>query len=353
MLEEISREEDAAGRGMLSALVVHKTGEQKPGGGFFTLAEKLGRDITDRDKVWIEEVIKVRAAWSTVPDNAAIGGRPIETLPFRIPEYSGASHPISRGTPKFYKPEALRDWGKGQTLRTEFFERILVSMFLRLGRSVPYAFHTIDGEIRSLDAGCLKFLLNRSVPEIAVICNDMGEIDSVAPLPMLINRYVKDSDTFSQFATDDVDPELSFDIEKPADERRRVESERVVREGAGAFRSTVLWAWGGRCALAGTSIQCTVDAAHLYPYNGLKTNDPSNGIALRSDIHSLFDFFLLSFQYINGRLVVDISKQLFGSEYEMFSEKEITLPSSRSHRPHPKLIEHHHKRFLKEERERV
>lgn len=44
MLGEISEAEDAAGRGMLSVIVVHKVGDMQPGPGFFQLAKKLKRD---------------------------------------------------------------------------------------------------------------------------------------------------------------------------------------------------------------------------------------------------------------------------------------------------------------------
>lgn len=62
-LGEISAEESAAGRGMLTALVVHKHGDMKPGPGFFELAQKLGHDTSDILKFWIEEVKRVFAAW--------------------------------------------------------------------------------------------------------------------------------------------------------------------------------------------------------------------------------------------------------------------------------------------------
>jgi hypothetical protein len=65
MLGEISLAEDKAGRGMLSALVVHKTGDMEPGQGFFHYAEVLGRDISDKTKCWIREVKKVYGYWST------------------------------------------------------------------------------------------------------------------------------------------------------------------------------------------------------------------------------------------------------------------------------------------------
>lgn len=64
-LEEISTEEARAGRGMLTALVVYKYGEHKPGPGFFELARKLGRDTRDIEKCWIEELKTVYRAWNT------------------------------------------------------------------------------------------------------------------------------------------------------------------------------------------------------------------------------------------------------------------------------------------------
>ena len=62
LLGELSEEEDAAGRGMMSALVVHKDGDMQPGPGFFDLAKRLGRDVRDIEKCWIAEFKKVHAA---------------------------------------------------------------------------------------------------------------------------------------------------------------------------------------------------------------------------------------------------------------------------------------------------
>lgn len=64
LLGEISTEEHAAGRGMLSVVVVHKTGDGMPGSGFFELADSLGHDTRDRVAFWAGELAKVHAAWS-------------------------------------------------------------------------------------------------------------------------------------------------------------------------------------------------------------------------------------------------------------------------------------------------
>jgi Arc/MetJ-type ribon-helix-helix transcriptional regulator len=74
LLCEISTEEAEAGRGMLSAVVV-KRGTKRPGGGFFDLAERLGREVNQQDTFWRTELELVYAAHnsasrSTVADRA-------------------------------------------------------------------------------------------------------------------------------------------------------------------------------------------------------------------------------------------------------------------------------------------
>jgi hypothetical protein len=64
MLGEISSEEDAAGRGMLTVVVVHKLGDMQPGPGFFELARHLHRDTANLLKCWVDELHKVHAWWS-------------------------------------------------------------------------------------------------------------------------------------------------------------------------------------------------------------------------------------------------------------------------------------------------
>jgi hypothetical protein len=63
MLGEISEEEDQNGRGMLTVLVVHQGGDMRPGPGFFHLAQRLGRDVADLDRTWVEEFKKVTSHW--------------------------------------------------------------------------------------------------------------------------------------------------------------------------------------------------------------------------------------------------------------------------------------------------
>lgn len=63
MLDALSTAEDEAGRGLMTVLVVHKSGDYRPGPGFFELASQRGRDVTDLDKTWLTELRSVWAYW--------------------------------------------------------------------------------------------------------------------------------------------------------------------------------------------------------------------------------------------------------------------------------------------------
>ena len=68
MLYQISVEEDRAGRGLLSAIVIHapdaSVAANRPGVGYWSCAKDCGRNISDREKSWTEEVGKVFADWA-------------------------------------------------------------------------------------------------------------------------------------------------------------------------------------------------------------------------------------------------------------------------------------------------
>ncbi|HEX6784992.1 MAG TPA: HNH endonuclease signature motif containing protein, partial [Sphingomicrobium sp.] len=48
-----------------------------------------------------------------------------------------------------------------------------------------------------------------------------------------------------------------------------------------------------RCAITGCAVVDVLEAAHVTPYLGSLTNHVSNGLLLRTDLHTLFDCGLL------------------------------------------------------------
>ena len=66
ILGEISKQEHDAGRPMLSAVVTHK-GDERPGPGFFELAQELGLvGSMGGETFFIHELKRVHAHWSDV-----------------------------------------------------------------------------------------------------------------------------------------------------------------------------------------------------------------------------------------------------------------------------------------------
>ena len=63
LLFQISTDEMGNERGMLSVLVVHKTGDLRPGRGFFSCAVSLGLDASDEDRLWVDQLKTVYASW--------------------------------------------------------------------------------------------------------------------------------------------------------------------------------------------------------------------------------------------------------------------------------------------------
>lgn len=276
-------------------------------------------------------------------------------LPVSIPDWREPSHPFSRGqNPKFYTPETLGDKALGKTARTDFFEKVFVGLFWKLGAPVPYAFRTIDGEVRSLDAGCIKFLANRGSEHIHFHLSSDRTILAATPGPRLLSRLELLRRELVRRVSPGPLPLLSgldFDLADPVDERRRTESLNVVREGQRDFRKQVLLAWK-RCAVTRSRTSAVVEAAHLFRYLGPKTNDVRNGIALRADVHVLFDKQLIGFEPINNRLKVVVSKRIARSEYAAHDGLLVNAINDEASRPDPDILLYRFEEFRKAEESR-
>ena len=68
------------------------------------------------------------------------------------------------------------------------------------------------------------------------------------------------------------------DYESLGDARDRVVASVVRRRGQPEFRSALLEAYGGRCAISGCDAEAALEACHIRPYMGPHTNALSNGL---------------------------------------------------------------------------
>nr|WP_254450961.1 HNH endonuclease [Aeromicrobium stalagmiti] len=120
------------------------------------------------------------------------------------------------------------------------------------------------------------------------------------------------------------------EVDVRSDERRRVLREVVARQGQGVFRQALLEAYDGKCAISGESCEAVLDAAHIDPYSGPKSNLVSNGLLLRTDLHTLFDLGLLR---VDRNYRVRVDSAVVGTTYAKLDGKQIALPAMKSQMP--------------------
>lgn len=115
----------------------------------------------------------------------------IPQINIALPPSKHPSDPFSHGVkPDLYGADDLKKVAIEKHARTDEFEKRLMGIWWALNEEpVPYVFRTQDGTIRSLDAGCVGFLLNRWRPEIEAI-EVKGVVNAVRPIGDLLDRYL-------------------------------------------------------------------------------------------------------------------------------------------------------------------
>ncbi|MEQ8823634.1 MAG: HNH endonuclease [Filomicrobium sp.] len=122
-----------------------------------------------------------------------------------------------------------------------------------------------------------------------------------------------------------------FDPEDESDGRRKILRAVAVRQGQAKFRERLLDAYDARCAITGTPILATLQAAHIVPYNGPDTNSVQNGLLLRADIHNLFDLGLI--QVNPDTLEVEVSDELLGTSFRKLNGRKLRKTRTRGQMP--------------------
>jgi putative restriction endonuclease len=115
------------------------------------------------------------------------------------------------------------------------------------------------------------------------------------------------------------------------DARQRILTSIVQRRGQRKFRKLLLETYDFSCVVSGCQVKEVLEAAHILPYRGAHTNDPSNGLILRTDLHTLFDLGLLAIEPIARTAIV--ASCLSGTEYETFHGRKIKQPKHSDRQP--------------------
>lgn len=130
-----------------------------------------------------------------------------------------------------------------------------------------------------------------------------------------------------------------FDPADVADARKRVTADIIRRRGQPAFRKALLQAYGEACAITGCNLTAALEAAHIHPYKGDHTNVVSNGLLLRTDIHTLFDLGLIAIE--SDTMLVRVSPKLEGTDYEKLNGSLLRQPEHHAHRVSSDALDWH------------
>jgi hypothetical protein len=128
-----------------------------------------------------------------------------------------------------------------------------------------------------------------------------------------------------------------------ADERCRQLQEVVQRRGQPEFRTKLITAYQSRCAITGCDAVDALEAAHIMPYIGDKSNSTANGLLLRADIHSLFDLELLAIDPASNKVV--LSNQLRRTTYAELEGRLLRIPDEQCNLPSPEALQQRWQRF--------
>ena len=139
----------------------------------------------------------------------------------------------------------------------------------------------------------------------------------------------------------DIADEDVFDPTSLEDARERISRSITQRRGQRPFRNALIAAYGGQCAITGCSILNVLEAAHIHPYLGPDTNKVTNGLLLRSDVHTLFDYGLVAID--SETMTVLIASQLKDSEYGVFHGARVHIPQNPAKQPSTEALEMHRK----------
>jgi putative restriction endonuclease len=121
------------------------------------------------------------------------------------------------------------------------------------------------------------------------------------------------------------------------------------RLGQGAFRIVVTDNYDRRCAVTNERTLPALDAAHIRPYADEGQHEPSNGLLLRRDIHSLFDRGYVTVTPFGHFEVSRRIRDEFenGRDYYAMHGRAIRVPTRSDLRPDPNALKwHNENRFL-------
>jgi hypothetical protein len=194
-----------------------------------------------------------------------------------------------------------------------------------------------------------RFILERNIIEMGLNSIPRGILSSPTGIAQAPAEFCAALDILGSTLLDELHkqekeehPE-AFDPKDISDGRKRIIGAVIRRLGQQAFRRKLISAYAGQCAVTRCTTLWVLEAAHITPYRGIRTNAVPNGLLLRADVHTLFDLALISIE--PSKFVVRVSNLLEGSQYEKLDGKRPAFPTRSTLHPSPAALEAHYQLF--------
>lgn len=190
-----------------------------------------------------------------------------------------------------------------------------------------------------------SFASLEAAAETLAILRSITSADGERPtyLRMMQHPLVQDLEDFLPLEVQAAPPSPAVELELLRTDRRSVRVQAsVIRPGQGNFRAAMLERYGGECCITGCRIDALLEAAHIVPYRGDQSDDATNGLLLRVDIHRLFDAHLVSINPV--AYTVEVSPALEDDGYQAYHGKRLFAFSPK---PRKLFLEAHFQAFKK------
>ena len=148
---------------------------------------------------------------------------------------------------------------------------------------------------------------NISEEELFEIVKSLIDNNARAALKTLNEKTIKDD--WGEASDDDLNEIHTF--------------ARRIRKGQPKFRKIILKRYEGKCAITNCPIREVLEAAHILRHSISGINHSSNGILLRSDIHSLFDTNKIKIS--PDDYTIEIDESLRNSNYWQYNGEKINM----------------------------
>lgn len=180
-------------------------------------------------------------------------------------------------------------------------------------------------------------------PREAIRWSEFAKAAGITQLPS--NGQLRVPESAEQYVRDLFSPVVDRPNDDPyapddyPDTREKITTAIYRRRGQQRFRDQLIDAYDGTCAVTGSTVEETLEAAHIRPYRGVHSHRVTNGLLLRADVHTLFDLFLLT---VDETSTVRVGPDLADTEYSRYDGAKALLPSLRSDRPKKQDLRSHH-----------